>query len=364
MGERRTSGDPRDDGSGDRNGDAGTPRFSTAANPDETDGSAVGSGPNTAGSGSSDGRRWARTESGGDRPSDGATDRTDDEGRLSSALDRLTAIEQWAPADGGEATRTVRRHLRPDESVQVADDARLVGDHGGPAAVGLTDDRLLVVTDGGLVGVGLDRICAVRSSVETTVGARGMDARLLGGLGYFLSVVAFLAVLGAAANPLTPTLALVTVGGVFAFDHVRREGVDVNGRTLTDRLRHHDTGAALADGLAGVERRLLGIAGPDPLARWAAGAAAVVPFAALLALEPNLLAPLFALATVASFGLVVYAVRNSEALGGIEVVKRRRRTVSATVDDGSTVALWTRPDSPVDRELAARLGGFSRIDAA
>ncbi len=297
---------------------------------------------------------------GGDRDPE-ADDGTDgrDAGLLAAAAD-ATTVEPWRPASPtGRETAAVRRHLRRDESLQAVDGARLLGDRGGDAAVGLSDDRLLAVTDDGLVSVGLDRLTAVRSSVDATLGVRGRDARLLGALGYLCSVVAFLGVLGTAADPLTPTLALATAGGAIAADHVHREGVAPNGRTLTDRLRRFDPLATLADALGGIERRLRGRAGADPLGRWGTGALAVGPFAALVALEGTILPPLFALATVGGFALVVHAVRNGDEFDGLEVVRRRRRTVTATFDDGTVLAMRTRPDSPLDRELAARVGGRS-----
>lgn len=294
---------------------------------------------------------------------DGAAREGTDErvvGRLAAAVEDATTVEPWTPASPtGTETATVRRHLRRDESLQVVDAARLVGDRGGRAAVGLSDDRLLAVTDDGLLSVGLDRLSAVRSSTDATVRLRGRDARLLGGAGYCCSVVAFLGVLGTAADPLTPSLALATVGGALAADRVRREGVAPNGRTLTDRLRGFGPFGALADALGTIERRVRGRAGGDPLGRWGAAALAVGPFAALAALEGTVLPPLFALATVVSFALVVYAVRNGDEFEGLEAVRRRRRTVTATFDDGTVLTLHTGPDSRVDRELAARVGELS-----
>jgi|GEM_PF-1662073 len=282
-------------------------------------------------------------------------------GPLATAVADATTVEPWTPSSpSGQETATVRRHLRRDESLQAVDAARLLGDPGGRAAVGLSDDRLLAVTDDGLLSVGLDRLSAVRSSVDATLGLRGRDARLLGGVGYCCSVVAFLGVLGTAADPVTPSLALAAVGGALAADHLRREGFAPNDRSLTDRLRRLGPLASLADALGAIERRVRGRAGSDPLGRWGANALALGPFAALVALEGTVLPPLFALATVASFALVVYAVRNGDELDGLEAVRRRRRTVTATLDDGTVLALRTHPDSPLDRELAARVGRLSK----
>ncbi|MFC7193709.1 hypothetical protein ACFQL4_02150 [Halosimplex aquaticum] len=309
---------------------------------------------NDGGSAAGDGGTTASDES--SLASDGGANAVAE--AVESAIERLTTAEAWTPASGadGEA-RPVRRALRPDESLQLVAPGELLGNDGGPATAGLTDDRLVVATDDGLVSVGFDRICAVRSSVDTAFGVRGRDARVLGGLGYALSVVAFLGVLGAAPNPLTPALALATVGGALAFGHVRREGLALNGTTPTDRLRRHGPVDSLADALSGIERRVSGSASDDPLALWAAGALGVAPFAALVGLEAGLLAPLFAVATAGSFALVVHAVRRSDEFDGLEVVRTRRRTVVATVDDGSAVAVRTRPGSPLGRELAARVGG-------
>lgn len=292
-------------------------------------------------------------------PSGAATDsRPSPVGTLAAAVEGATTVEAWTPRTGGDAG-SLRGHLRRDESLAVVDGARLLGDRGGAASVGLSDDRLLAVTDDGLLSVDLDRLSTVRSAVDSTVGLRGRDARLLGAVGYCWAVVAFLGVLATAADPLTPALSLATVGGAFAAAHVHRDGLAPDGRTLTDRLRRFDPAASLAEALLAVERRLVGRAGTDPLGRWGAAALAVVPFAALVALEGSVLPPVFALATVAGFAAVVHAVRNAGEFDGIEAVRRPHRTVVATLDDGTVFRLWTRPDSPLDRELAARVGGRS-----
>ncbi|WP_436923486.1 hypothetical protein [Halosimplex amylolyticum] len=364
MGERRSTEDHRDD-AGDSRGDAGATHSSTAARRGETDatGSAsverddqrptetdVSRVPTVATGGDATGHREGGDDAGERGSTVGAA--------IESAVERVTTVEGWTPFSGADGdVRPVRRVLRPDESLQLVATGELLGARGGPATAGLTDDRLVVATDDNFVSVGFDRVSAVRSSVDTALGVRGRDARVLGGVGYALSVVTFLGVLGVASNPLTPALALATVGGALTFDHVRREGVALNGTTLTERLRRFGPIDALADGLVGLERRVRGRVSDDPLAVWAAGAVAVAPFAALVGLEAGLLAPLFALATAGSFALVVHAVRHSDEFDGMEVVRTRRRTVVATVDDGSAVAVRTRPDSPFDRELAARAGG-------
>ncbi|WP_123538703.1 hypothetical protein [Halosimplex salinum] len=362
MGERRTTDDRREDDIGD--------------GPDGTDDPQPGAGASRPVSATTDTDTGQSTpvserdpvrRSPGDARSAVTTARSADDrdtepdrGVIETTVDRVTTVEPWTPPPLREReSGLVRGHLRPDESLQIVDNARLRGDRDGPATVALTDERLLVVADDGLVGVGIDRLCAVRSALGTVLQIRGNDARLLGGVGYLLSVVGFLAVLGVAANPLTPALALATVGGALATAHVRRNGLDLNGRTLTDRLARFDGLDRLADRLTAVERRVTGGAGDDPLAHWGVGVLGLSPFAALVVLEGGLLAPLLTLGTVASFAAVVHAVRHSEEFDGIEVVRRRQRTVTATVDDGSVVALRTHPDSQLDSELAARLGRAS-----
>ncbi|QLH84485.1 hypothetical protein [Halosimplex pelagicum] len=358
MSEQRPPGDRRDESVRDGRGES-TP--SAAGGGDDTDPAVTETA--TADRDSRPTARDSPSEIGGGERDAAAGDGADERGAgpLATAVEDATTVEPWTPSSPtGHETASVRRHLRRDESLQAVDAARLLGDGGGRAAVGLSDDRLLAVTDDGLLSVGLDRLSAVRSSVDSTLGLRGRDARLLGGAGYLCSVVAFLGVLGTAADPLTPSLALAAVGGALAADHVRREGVAPNGRTVTDRLRRFGPLASLADALDGLERRVRGSSGADPLGRWGAAALAVGPFATLVALEGTVLPPLFALATVASFALVVYAVRNGDEFDGTEVVRRRRRTVTATFDDGTVLALRTHPDSPLDRELAARVGESSR----
>ncbi|WP_436931298.1 hypothetical protein [Halosimplex halobium] len=353
MSEQRPPGDGREESARDREGE---PNASTVGDggpsvPEASGGNGVEPTDRRFPSGSARGNHDDPTGDGTDGGSPGP---------LAAVLADATTVEAWtAPSPPGRGTASLRRQLRPDESLQAVDGARLLDGRGDRATVGLTGDRLVAATDDGLVSVGLDRLAGVRSSVDATVGVRGRDARLLGALGYCASVVAFLGVLGTAAVPLTPALALAAVGGALAADHVRREGVALDGRTLTDRLRRFGPLATLADALAGLERRVRGRAGADPLGRWGAGALAVGPFAALVALEGTVLPPLFALATVGGFALVVHAVRNGDDFEGMEVVRRRRRTVTARFDDGSTLAVRTHPDSPLDRELAARVGDLS-----
>jgi hypothetical protein len=272
----------------------------------------------------------------------------------------LVTDDPWHPSSATDRTTTaVRPYLRPEESIRTADTGQLVGDGGEPASVALTDDRLLLVTDDGLAAVDVDSLSSVRSSVETRLGLRGMDFRLLGAIGYLLSVVTFLGTLAVASNPLTPALTLATGGGALAAGRLSREELDLHGRTLTDRLRVYGSLATLSDALAGLERRLLGRSSPDPLATWMATAFAVVAFGTVASLEGGILTPLLVLATVGSFALVVYAVGHSDDLDGINLVRHRRQRVSATMESGDAVAVRVRPDSPLGRELAARVGHAS-----
>jgi len=338
-------------------------RFSTAsggggadASPSEPargDGSRVGATPD------------ARRDSGAGGP-DGQTGSTGQTAALADdrtgggVLAGLVTDDPWHPSSASERTTTVvRPYLRQDESIQRADTGQVVGGGGRPASVALTDDRLLVVTDDSLAAVDLDSLSGVRSSVETRLELRGMDFRLLGAVGYLLSVVTFLATLGVASNPLTPALTLVVGGGALAAGRLSRAGLDLHGRTLTDRLRVSGPLATLADALTGIERRLLGRSSADPLATWMAAAFAVVAFGTVAGLEGGLLTPLLVIATVGSFALVVYAVGHSDDLDGTDLVRLRRQRVSATTEAGDAVAVRVRPDSPLGRELAARVGDSS-----
>lgn len=269
--------------------------------------------------------------------------------------DRVTTVEQWSPPSDGNATATVRRYLTPGESLRLIDPVAHLNRGGRPAVVGLTDERLMLVgEDGGFVGVGLDRISAVRSEPRTAFDVRGLDYRLVILAGYVLAIVGLVGVLGSAANPLTPTFALVTLGAVLAADHVRRQGADLD--ALLETVADHDRDTGLADRLRLVKRRINRHQTDEEFALAATGGFAVATFVLVIALEGGAVAPVFTLFVVGGAWLAVYAFYNSETHDGMELVRVRQQTITAMVDDGSSISVRTRPDSTLARELA-RLGG-------
>lgn len=255
----------------------------------------------------------------------------------------------------GNPTVTVREFLSPDESLRLVDTVSYLYEGRHPAVVGLTDDRLLlVVEDDRFVGLGLDRVCTVRSNTRTSFDVRGLDYRLLVAVGCLLAVVGLAGVVGTAGNPLSPPLALVTLLGALGAERIARERPDPSG-ALASLLRHDGALAALnrRDGmLAALTRHERELALGVTSALGAGG------FVVLAATESEPATPFFTVLLLVGAGLAVYASHNSERFEAMELVRSRRRTVTLTVEDGSTVRLRTSPDSPLDRELA-RLGQSS-----
>lgn len=283
-------------------------------------------------------------------------------GETNGHADGLATVEPWTPPAAGErASTAIRRYLTAGESLQHVDAVTQIDGAERPASVGVTDERLLVVgEDGGFVGVGLDRVCTVRSDVESSSTVRGTDYRALLAVGYLLGVVGFLGVLASAASPLTPTLALVALGGVFATDHVLREGADFD--ALVAAIGRHDRDTGLADRLERGKRRVNDRVADDDVALGGAVGLAVGTFLLMALLEGSPFPPVYTALVVGGAGLTVYAMRHSDRFDGFELVRRRQRTVRATVDDGSVVAMRTHPNSRLDQELAGSASGPTRPD--
>lgn len=284
---------------------------------------------------------------------------------VASILDRVTTDEPWTPPPATERRlAAIRRHLERDERVHVTEcvaqtpnTGRIPTGGGGPAAVGVTDHRLLAASDAAVRDIEFERVTSVRATTGTTLGVRLRDARLIAALGYLCSIFAFLAVMVAARDPLTPALTMLAMGGALWYTHVRPHGLVVGGRTVTQRLERLSPFAALSGVLRRVERRLLGRAGTDPITRWSAGALVVAPFVATLRFEGVSVAPVFVTLAVASFAVVGYAVRHSDEFGGLALRRRRYATVDVAVENGSSLSVRTRPDSPLCQALLTRTSG-------
>jgi hypothetical protein len=300
-----------------------------------------------------EGAEQARTGAGSTRPSAHPAHDEEPSTPTGRGVGGFVTVEEWTPPSVGRAAERAREYLADGESLEFAEAATHVDGSVRPAAVGLTGDRLLVVSDEGFVGLGLDRVCAVRSDRRTAYGLRGSDYRLVLTVGFLLATVGFVGVLGTAANPLTPTAALATLGGAFFVDHVRRNGADLDPVVAAVSRRDRDRGARLHR----LKRRINESASDDHLMLAVAGTLALVPFALVVAFEAGVATPALALLAVAGVGLAVSAFRHSDAFDGIEVVRRHQRTVRVTVEDGGAVVVRTHPESAFDSELAGLAQG-------
>jgi len=272
-----------------------------------------------------------------------------------ATLPRVTTEESWAPPPAAEPKLVaIRRHLEREEGMHVVETVSRVREDGGPAVVGVTDDRLVVVTDASIRDVDLTRVTSVRATIGTTLGVRLRDARVIGAVGYLCSIVAFLAVMAVARNPLSPAVTMLAMGGALWFTHVRPHGLLVGGRTVTEHFERFRPVATLTAALRRVERRFAGEAGPDPLTRWVAGGFVLVPFAATVGLEGVSLAPLFVTLTVGSFACVGYAIRHGDEFEALALVRRRYARVDVAVEQEQSLSIRTRPDSSLRQALRTR----------
>ncbi len=223
----------------------------------------------------------------------------------------------------------LRSYLVEDESVQRLTSGRLVDDAArGAAMIGLTDRRLLCVSERGeLVDVRYDYVCSVRSRDRTRVRYRpdaGPNRTLRLGVGTIILGLLVAAV--AATSPLTPveTVATVAVGAATA-------AVAIGLQSVRTRTRVGHSSDQLLVGIGFVS--LLALVG-----------VAVVAASVSLAL--------YGLVTIGSGLVLGYAVRHRERLDGLGLEDHRESLLSVNTVDGETVHIAVEPDSTLARDLA------------
>jgi hypothetical protein len=274
----------------------------------------------------------------------------------------------------------VREYLVSDEPVKAAADGQVLDSTpGGTVSLGLTDRRVVFVSeDGGFLDIDYDHICSVRSQPRTAVSVRGNDYRLLLVGGFVLGIVGLLGVLGVASNPLSPVFTLLFVGGIGVAERAVRldEDVTIEGVDPIARLRRldgrfdWDAVEAKMNGLNGhspgaiahrEKRRVNEYVGDRQLLLAGSVVLAFAPFIALVVFESSLLAPVFALFTAGGIALLVYGFRHGGDLQNLQVVREREREVSIDVVDGRTVNLRVDPDVTVDRKLSRLAHGEESV---
>lgn len=209
-----------------------------------------------------------------------------------------------------------------------------------PAAVGITDRRLVLLSDAGeFTSIPHDHVSSIRSVRMQDIGYRGNDYRLL------LAGSALLAgvVLSVATVLLTGLVAmglfLLAVGGILMLYY------SYQGRPagLTERLGTLDYWEVSS--LDDRDRLLAG-----------GGVLTVLALSGIVVLTPSVSSVAFTLAIVplmvGSVWLADYAWQHRSDLDGIEVVRTNRKVVHIGTYSGNTVSILIDPSDDLDQTLS------------
>ncbi|MDG5818191.1 hypothetical protein [Natronococcus sp. A-GB7] len=224
------------------------------------------------------------------------------------------------------------RHLVDDESVRVLETGSFLGEPGlGSVTVGLTDRRVLCVSEGGaFASVEHEHVSSVRSRPRTRLEYRFRtdDALLVGAAGALLAAIWVLVAVGADAGvgpiggALTTTLAAVAATALAA----------------THRIR-------AATGLERPVRRLL----------VGAGCFLLLSIAALATVFSAISPSLLALATVVGLANLACTPRFVAAFDGVGLSRTRATELTIATADGGTLRLLLEADSELGREVGASI---------
>lgn len=229
------------------------------------------------------------------------------------------------------------RHLVDDESVRTLETGSYLGAPGsGPVTVGLTDRRVLCVSEGGTeADIRYEYVSSVRSrpQVRWTYRYRTDDALLVGAVGTVLAGIALLVAIGSAAG-------VGPVGGAITTSLAAVAATTIAG---TRRVRR-------ANGLERAIRRLL-VGGSLFL---------VLSIAALAILVSSISPSLLAAATVAGLANLAWTPRFVAAFDRTGLSRTRATELTIATVDGRAVRLLLEPDAELGRELGASL---ARADA-
>lgn len=244
--------------------------------------------------------------------------------------------------------RSLRAHLTRTESLNAVYEGTLIEETGREeVTIGVTDQRLLGRSaDGEFLDVKQEYITSIRSHLHSRPTYRGVDDRLVAGIGAVLAAIAVVALaltalrLPAAEAMATIGLAVATVAGGSAAELARRRYVRV--REALGRLER-DRGFDFDLDLGSDRDRLL-------LGGLGGGLLATVSFLWLLA-ATGPLAGLLVLVAGGGLALAEYGVRLETEYDGIEFATEREKRVEITTVDGRTVELRTDPDASLEREL-------------
>lgn len=227
-------------------------------------------------------------------------------------------------------------------------------------ALGLTDRRLLYVSEKGLFGtVEYDAISGLRGRPQLTRTYCLDDYRLVLGAGGVASLLGFAAVLAVASTLLVPFLLLAAVCGLVTAEYLRRHGADVErdgDAGLRERIDNFDLGETL--------RRLrsdsTGRADPYQLLLVGSALLAIASFVSIILLASNWVVLGTAL-FVGGVGLVDYGYRHRDGFDGFAVVRHREIAVNVRTADDSTLRFRTDPSNDLCKEVSRlAVGEFER----
>ena len=252
-----------------------------------------------------------------------------------------------------------RDYLAPDEAVVSSAHGTIVdGSFRSPGSIGITERRVLVVTDSDrFLEVTHDAITSIRSRPRSTFTARGVGFRLAVVVGALIGVAGFLGVLFVQARAQAFVFALATVGGAVTAEYVRRVGGEgerpapgeVWGALTTDR---GDLGDVLDD--VGLRRSDGSGIGTDdsPVFVLVLGAVSLVSLFGLVGVTGRLVVVPLVVVALAGLALSDYAYRRKKGMDATGEGRRSERSVSIHLVDGRTVNLRVDSTERIDRALS------------
>lgn len=248
------------------------------------------------------------------------------------------------------AKRVLREQLAATESLNDACEGTLVEDASRTElTIGVTDRRLIGCSeDGEFLDVRREYITAVRRRLRTTSTYRGIDDRLVVGIGGAVAAIAFVglvlyAIVAAASTGVAIGLSVATVAGAYLAALARRRyDPDPTSRSRVDPDLEFVPAFELD--LAAEQQRVL-------LAGIGGGALAVVSALWLVRVASGPLAPLLLLVAVGGLAIAGYGSRIETEFDGLEFDTHREAVVEITTVDGRTVELRTDPAANLGREL-------------
>ena len=237
-----------------------------------------------------------------------------------------------------------------------------------PVSIGLTDRRLLCVTDSGrVITVDYDAICTIQSRPRTTQTYHGMDHRLLLGGGCLVALLGGLGTVVFSTGVLVPLLALVTVGGLILAEGARRQP-DQFGRRTIGQFGRGTIGQFGRGTRAAVTARVPYDIDSTAFGRWTerfvpetvqdhqmllagSGVVATVSFISLVLLASSGHVVLGVLMLVGGIALVDYGSRHQSKFDGIEINRHHEIEVSIGTNADRTLHIRSDSSDELLREL-------------